>query len=99
MLHNGVVNTPVAASVWAQLKASHLAPIEYRVSPRFALPLQDAQADLAVDPPPLIRGYLRLGAKLLGPPAWDQDFNSADLPMMLWLKDIPEKYRRHFLRN
>jgi putative hemolysin len=99
MLHNGVVNTPVAASVWAQLKASHLAPIEYRVSPRFALPLQDAQADLAVEPPPLIRGYLRLGAKLLGPPAWDQDFNSADLPMMLWLKDIPEKYRRHFLRN
>jgi putative hemolysin len=76
-----------------------LAPIEYRVSPRFALPLHEAQADLAVEPPPLIRGYLRLGAKLLGPPAWDQDFNSADLPMMLWLKDIPEKYRRHFLRT
>jgi putative hemolysin len=99
MLHSGVVNTQVAASLWAQLKASHLAPIEYRVSPRFALPLQEAQADLAVEPPPLIRGYLRLGAKLLGPPAWDQDFNSADLPMMLWLKDIPEKYRRHFLRT
>ena len=99
MLHSGVVNTQVAASLWAQLRGSHLAPIEYRVSPRFALPLQEAQADLAVEPPPLIRGYLRLGAKLLGPPAWDQDFNSADLPMMLWLKDIPEKYRRHFLRN
>jgi putative hemolysin len=98
MLHNGVVNTQVAASLWARMKETHLAPIEYRVSPRFALPLHQAQADLAVEPPPLIRGYLRLGAKLLGPPAWDQDFNSADLPMMLALKDIPEKYRRHFLR-
>jgi putative hemolysin len=99
MLHNGVVNTQVAASMWARLRAAHLAPIEYRVSPRFALPLHEAQADLALEPPSLIRGYLRLGAKLLGPPAWDQDFNSADLPMMLWLKDIPEKYRRHFLRS
>jgi putative hemolysin len=98
MLHSGVVNTQVAASVWSRLKASHLAPIAQRVSPRFALPLHDAQPDMAVAPPPLISGYLRLGAKLLGPPAWDQDFHSADLPMMLWLKDIPEKYRRHFLR-
>ena len=40
---------------------------------------------------------LRMGAMVLGPPAWDPDFNSADLPMMLRLADVPPRYRRHFL--
>ena len=67
MLHSGVVNTQVAASLWMQLKASHLAPIEYRVSPRFALPLQDAQADLAVEPPPFDPWLPPIGCEIIGP--------------------------------
>lgn len=43
-----------------------------------------------------MKGYLRLGAKVLGPPAWDPAFHSADFPMMLRLPDIPARYRRHF---
>jgi putative hemolysin len=50
-----------------------------------------------VAPPALIKGYLRLGAKILGAPAWDPDFNSADLPMMLRIPDLPPRYRKHFL--
>lgn len=87
----------VAASLWHQLSQSHLAPIEYQVQPRLALPLEDLRHDLAVDPPALIKGYLRCGAKVLGPPAWDPEFNTADLPLMLRLADLPAKYRRHFL--
>lgn len=87
----------VAASLWHQLKQQHLAPIEYQVQPRLALPLDDLRHDLAVDPPALIKGYLRCGAKVLGPPAWDPEFNTADLPLMLRLSDLPAKYRRHFL--
>ena len=30
------------------------------------------------------------------PPAWDPDFNSADLPMMMRIADLPARYRRHF---
>ena len=86
-----------AASLWERLKSTHLAPIDYRVAPRLALPVDELRRDLPVDPPALIKGYLRCGAKLLGPPAWDPDFNTADLPMMLRIEDLPMRYRKHFM--
>jgi putative hemolysin len=86
-----------AASLWEQLRRSHLAPIEWQVRPRLALPVGELRQDLPVTAPPLIKGYLRCGAKLLGAPAWDPDFNTADLPLMLCLGDLPPRYRRHFL--
>lgn len=97
MLHNGVVSGDTAASVWQQLKAGHLAPIECHVTPRLPLPVDNLDGSLPVEPPALIKGYLRLGAKVLGPPAWDPDFNTADLPMMMRIQDLPARYRKHFL--
>ncbi len=86
----------VAASLWEQLRHTHLAPIECQVHARLPLPVGELRSDLAVDPPPLIKGYLRCGARLLGAPAWDPDFGTADLPMMLRIADLPLRYRRHF---
>lgn len=97
MLHNGIVSGDVAASIWHRLQASHLAPVEHHVRPRLPLPVERLDVSLAVDPPALIKGYLRLGAKVLGPPAWDPDFNTADLPMMMKINDLPPRYRKHFL--
>jgi len=97
MLHEGMVCGDAAASIWHQLQATHLAPIELQVRPRLPLPLDRLDMSLAVEPPALIKGYLRLGAKVLGAPAWDPDFNSADLPMMMRLADLPLRYRKHFL--
>ena len=97
MLHNGIVSGDAAASIWNQLKQTHLAPIEYQVRPRLPLPVEQLDATLAVEPPALIKGYLRLGAKVLGPPAWDPDFNTADLPMLMRIGDLPPRYRKHFL--
>ncbi|MDP1792001.1 MAG: GNAT family N-acyltransferase [Methylibium sp.] len=87
----------VAASLWEQLRHTHLAPIEWQVRPRLPLPVDELDRHLAVEPPPLIKGYLRCGAKVLGAPAWDPDFNTADLPMLMRIDDLPLKYRRHFL--
>ena len=87
----------LAASLWEQLRHTHLAPIEWRVRPRLPLPVAELRSDLAVDAPPLIKGYLRCGARVLGAPAWDPDFNTADLPLLMRIEDLPAKYRRHFL--
>ena len=97
MLHNGVVSAEAAASIWHQLRHTHLAAPGFRVTPRLALPVDEfTTTNLAVEPPALIKGYLRLGAKVLGAPAWDPDFNAADLPMLMRIDELPSRYRRHF---
>jgi putative hemolysin len=95
--HGMVGGGHAAASIWRQLKATHLAPIDCHVRPRLPLPIEQLDDTLDVDPPALIKGYLRLGAKVMGPPAWDPDFNAADLPMIMRISDLPSRYRKHFL--
>lgn len=87
----------VAASLWRSLSQTHPAALELQVCPRLPLPVDKLQQNLSVDPPALIKGYLRCGAKVLGPPAWDPAFNVADLPLIMRLTDLPPRYRRHFL--
>jgi len=89
-----------AASLHAALTsgpANHLSPAEYRVFPRLPLPLAALRQDLVVEPPPLIKGYLRTGAWICGKPAWDPDFNTADLPILLPMDRVSGRYARHFL--
>ena len=48
--------------------------------------------------PPLMRGYLRAGAKLLGEPSRDDEFGCADFPMMLRLDELTGRHRRRFMQ-
>ena len=86
-----------AASLWKRLEKTHLASIDCQVRPRLPLPVEELRNNLEVDAPALIKGYLRCGAKVLGAPAWDPDFNTADLPMLMRIADLPARYRKHFL--
>jgi putative hemolysin len=90
-----------ARTLWRHLRRSHLADPPWRVRPHTPLPIPaegPATADDApLQAPPLIKGYLRCGARLLGPPAFDPAFNTADLPMMLRLQDMAPRYRKHLL--
>jgi len=86
-----------AASLWQQLSAQHMAPAERQVTPRLPLPMEHLRQDLAAEPPPLVKGYLKCGAQLLGAPAWDPEFGVADLPMLMQLDRLPPAYRRRFL--
>jgi putative hemolysin len=81
----------------------HLAPIEFRVFPRHPLvpvlrDVEDGEAAAEAAVPPLLKAYLRLGAWIGGEPAWDPDFNTADLFVFLPLARITPRYARHYLR-
>ena len=88
----------LAAATWDRVQAKHLAPEEYRVRP-----LLPWYADGVARPagrtelPPLLRGYLRLGAWVCGEPAHDPDFGVADLYVLLSMRRINPRYLRHFL--
>lgn len=88
-----------AASVYNKIHKLHAAPAEYRVFPRCRLPLESLNQDLDVVIPPLIKGYLRLGAWICGEPAWDPDFNCADLFILLPVSRMNARYAKHFMKH
>ncbi|MBM4181292.1 MAG: GNAT family N-acetyltransferase [Betaproteobacteria bacterium] len=87
-----------AAGIWHAVREKHLAPVEWRVFPRCPLPLEGLDATPAPSVPPLVKGYLRLGAYVGGAPAWDPDFNTADLFILLPMSRLNPVYARHFLK-
>src|SRR5512143_850837 len=88
----------LAANVYRRVAARRLAPVEWHTTPRTRLPVE-ALGDGQMSPlPPLIKGYLRLGAMVCGEPAWDPDFNTADLLMLLPMKQLDRGYARRFVK-
>jgi putative hemolysin len=88
-----------AAGVWARVQARHLAPPALRVTPRRGWL---AGTDLVGDPrthqpPALLKGYLRIGSWVCGPPAHDPDFDCADFYVLFSMDRLDPRYRRHFL--
>ena len=61
--------------------------------------MQLAGAEEKVRVPPLVRAYLRAGAMICGEPAWDPQFNVADLFILLRAEDINGRYLRHFVNR
>ncbi len=88
-----------AASVFNKIYKLHAAPAEYRVFPHCPLPLHALNSSLEVTIPPLVKGYLRLGAFIAGEPAWDPDFNTADIFILLPVARLNERYAKHFMRH
>lgn len=88
-----------AASVYNKIHKLHAAPAEYRVNPLNRLPLEKLNQDMEVIIPPLIKGYLRLGAYICGEPAWDADFNCADVFIMLPVERLSARYAKHFMKQ
>jgi putative hemolysin len=85
-----------AANIFNKIKSDNMSPAEWRVFPNCALPYE-ALGDRAEEfLPPLIKGYLRLGAYVCGDPAWDPDFNTADLLMLLPMSRLNKRYAKHF---
>jgi putative hemolysin len=46
--------------------------------------------------PPLLKGYLRLGAKICGAPAWDPEFSTLDYLTLLEVSHMEDSFRTRF---
>lgn len=86
-----------AATVYRDLARNHLAQPELHVRPRQPLDLALASPGIPVVMPPLLKGYLRAGAVVLGEPCVDSEFNCADVPIMLPLQQLTARYSKRFL--
>jgi L-ornithine Nalpha-acyltransferase len=47
--------------------------------------------------PPLLKGYLRAGALVCGAPAFDAEFGTADLFVLLETSQMAARYQQHYL--
>jgi putative hemolysin len=87
----------VAGAVWDRVLARHLSPEPYRVQPLRPWDPRAGHRPRRPKLPPLLQGYLRLGAWVCGPPAHDPDFDCADFFVLLGLDHMDERYLRFFL--
>lgn len=88
----------LAAATWETVRRGHLAPQEYWVTPHRLWSPDGVTHPAGASPlPPLLRGYLRLGAWVCGAPAHDPEFGVADLYVLLSMDRIHPRYLRHFL--
>lgn len=90
-----------AAEVWRAAKQEKaLNPDLPYIKPLHPYPLEKLESlsvpDEKVKIPPLIKGYLKIGARICGEPAWDKDFNAADFPVIIDLQNMDVRYRKHF---
>jgi putative hemolysin len=86
-----------ATETYLSLRKTHLSPDYWRVVPHRPFPIPSGIIVGKPILPPLIKGYIRLGAYICGEPAWDQQFNTADLFMLLPMSRMDERYARHFM--
>lgn len=88
------------SSVWQYAKSHHLAPIDFHVRSRSPLIMDRASpASSELTIPPLLDVYLRMGAKVIGSPYYDSNFNSVELPMIMQLTDLASNYHKQIIGN
>lgn len=88
-----------ALSVFDQLRERHLSSPQLRVVPRVPLPRTDTASLPEAALPPLLKGYMRLGAEICGEPCFDRVFNVADVFVLLQSANINHRYLRRFISS
>lgn len=94
--------------VYSYLRASHFSQEEYRVYPlagcRISVsddinistrqPIDSRAAIKKLSP--ILKGYLRMGAVICGAPAFDAEFGTADVLVLVEMAKIADRYRQHY---
>lgn len=79
------------------VQRKHLAPDHLRCAPRRTFDPVGIERPARPAIPPLLKGYLRLGAVVCGRPALDVEFGTADFLVLLDLEVADQRYLRFFL--
>lgn len=85
-----------AVAVFRELRETRMGPAEYRVTPHLPFPHSRIEPAASAILPPLLKGYMRSGAWVCGDPAWDPDFDSADLFLLMPLANLDSRYAKHY---
>lgn len=85
-----------ARAIMQRLRERYLCTEHLRAEPRHPLPQLDLPGNVIAEMPPLLKAYMRLGAKICGEPCWDRDFQVADVFILLKRDELCPRYARHF---
>jgi len=93
-LHDGYHNAQAAIQY---LREKHPSPPAIEVSPIHPFHLDENVAADKSQLPPLLKAYLRLGAYVWGEPSLDEEFNTADVFILLDTANLNPRYHNHFI--
>ncbi|MDH4561967.1 MULTISPECIES: L-ornithine N(alpha)-acyltransferase [unclassified Pseudomonas] len=85
-----------AQAIMQRLRERHLCTEYLRAEPKNPLPVLELPGNVIAEMPPLLKAYMRLGAKICGEPCWDPDFQVADVFILLKRDELCPRYARHF---
>ncbi|PYC27436.1 hemolysin [Aquipseudomonas alcaligenes] len=85
-----------AQAIMQRLRERYLCTEHLRAEPRKPLPTLEVPGNVIAEMPPLLKAYMRLGAKVCGEPCWDPDFQVADVFILLKRDELCPRYARHF---
>ena len=85
-----------AQAIMQRLRERYLCTEHLRAEPKHPLPQLDLPGNVIAEMPPLLKAYMRLGAKICGEPCWDRDFQVADVFILLKRDELCPRYARHF---
>lgn len=91
--------------IYAYLRAQYFAPEQYRVSPLDHCRMNLDEDIVQLPEPraamrklsPILKGYLRTGALICGAPAFDAEFGTADVLVLVEMEKLAGRYKQHYI--
>ena len=79
------------------LRDGYMVPESMRVHPKIRVPVVDVPEE-RIQPPSLLRAYLRLGVRICGELCLDEAFGVADAMILLRRQDLNLRYLKRIMR-
>ncbi|MDX1696180.1 MAG: GNAT family N-acyltransferase [Ketobacteraceae bacterium] len=86
------------SGIMPDLRKNYMSEPDLRVHPRLPLKTQLQADETKPHLPPLLKAYMKMGARVCGEACWDPEFNVADVLVVLNLEDVTNRYAKRFLK-